>query len=115
MDSWTGQRLRRFFHVGFESHESVFAGFVEQVVHHFQSVDVGLLAELGAAEDAADASGDFLDDVQRVADQNCADGGAADDDQFRGLHQDAEVTVLHEVAGDDASEDDHDADDCKHS
>ena len=55
------------FDVGFERHQAVFAGLVEQVVHHFQSVDIGLLAELGAAEDAANAAGDFLDDVQGLA------------------------------------------------
>ena len=38
--------LFRLFDVGFERHQAVFARFVEQVVHHFQGVDIGLLAEL---------------------------------------------------------------------
>ena len=33
------------FDVGLEGHEPVFAGFIEEVVHHFQGVDVGLLSE----------------------------------------------------------------------
>ena len=76
------------FDVGFEGHESVFASLVEQVVHHFQGVDISLLAEFGAREDASDAAGDFLENVERIRDKEGADGGAADDDQFGGLDED---------------------------
>ena len=107
--------LLGLFDVGFERHQSVFAGLVEQVVHHFQGVDVGLLAELGAAEDATDSASDFLEDMERIRDEEGADGGAADDDQFRGLDKHPEVAVLHEVAGHDTTEDDDDADNRKHS
>ena len=61
------------FDIGFESHESVFAGLVEQVVHHFQSVDVGLLSELGAAEDSTDAASNLLEDMERIRDEESAD------------------------------------------
>ncbi len=58
----------RLFHVGLEGHEAVFACLVEEVVHHFQRVDVGLLAELRTAKHAADSAYDLLDDVKRIGD-----------------------------------------------
>ena len=105
----------RLLHVGFQRHQSFFARFVQQVVHHLQRVDIGLLAEFRSAEDAADSANDFLDDVQRVRDQNRAERGAADDDQFGGLDQHLQVAVLHQIAGDDATEYNDDADNRKHS
>ena len=106
--------LGGFFHVRFEGHQPVFTGLIEQVVQHFQSVNVSLLAELGAAEDAPDAAPDLLEDVEWISDQKSTDGRAADCDQFRRLNQDAKVAVLHEVASHDATEDHDDADNGKH-
>jgi hypothetical protein len=103
------------FDIGFESHESVFAGLVEQVIHHFQSVDVGLLSELGAAEDSTDAASNLLEDMERIRDEESADGGAADDDQFRRLHKYPQVPVFHEIAGHHTTEDNDDSDNRKHA
>jgi hypothetical protein len=68
-----------FLDVGFERHQSVFAGPVQQVVHGFERVHLGLLGEFGTAENSADTADDFLDDVERVGDQHRAHGSAADD------------------------------------
>src|SRR5579863_8442686 len=102
------------FDVVLKSHQSVFAGLVQQVVHHFQRIDVSLPGVLGAAEDTSDAANNLLEDVQRVGDENGADGGSADGDKFCGLNEHPEVAVLHEVAGDDATEDDDNSNNCKH-
>ena len=102
------------FDVGFERHQSVFAGPVQQVVHGFERVDVGLLGEFRTAENAADTADDFLDDVERVGDQHRAHGSAADDQQFRGLEKYPYAAVLHQIPGGDAPKDDHDADNGKH-
>src|SRR5579864_1728421 len=101
--------LLRLFDVGFQGHESIFAGLVEQVVQHFQSVDIGLLAELRTAKDAGDSPRDLLQDVQGIGDQQSAYGGASDDHQFGRLNKHSEVAMLHQVAGDHATENDDDA------
>jgi hypothetical protein len=107
--------LLGLFDVGFEGHEAVFAGLVEQVVHHFQGVDVGLFAKLGAAEDGADSAADSLKDIEGIRDQKGAHGGATDDEQFSRLHEDTEVAMFHEVASRHTTEDDDDADNRKHA
>jgi hypothetical protein len=104
-----------FFDVGLQGHQSFFPRLVEQVIHHFQSVDIGLFAKFTATEDAADSAGNLLDDVEGVGDQQSADGGATDDDQFCGLDQDFQVAAFHEIASNDATEHDYDADNRKHS
>src|ERR1035437_5542426 len=105
----------RLFYVGFEGHQAVFAGLVEQVVHHFQSVDIGLLAELGGAEDATDSAADLLEDVEGIGDQKSAHPGTTDDNQFSRLNEHSDVAVLHEVASQHGTENDDDADNRKHS
>jgi len=107
--------LLRFFDIGFESHQSVFAGFVEQVVHHFQGVDIGLLAELGGAEDGTDTASDLFENVEWIRNEQRTYGGPTDDDQFCRLNENSEIAMLHKVAGHHTTEDDDDADDCKHS
>ena len=100
-----GRALRKqrtlvwFFYVILKGHEAIFAGLVEQVVHHLQGIDVSLFGVLGAAEDAADSAGDLLKNVKRIGDEDGADGRAADGDQLGGLNEDAEISVLHEIAG----------------
>src|SRR5450631_1441807 len=106
--------LVRLFDVGFQSHQAVFTGLVEQVIHHLQGFDIGLLAELGAAEDAADSATDLLEDVERIRDKKGADRGSADDDQLSRLNENAQIAVLHEVARHHATEDDDDADNREH-
>ena len=97
-----------------KSHETIFAGFVEQVVHHLQRIDVSLPGKFGAAEDAAHSAGDLFEDVKRIGDEDGADGSPADSDQFGGLKEDAEISVLHEIAADDAAENHDNADDGEH-
>ena len=106
--------LLRLFDVVLEGHQAVFAGLVEEFVHHLQRVDVGLLAVFGARENADDSAGDLGENVERIGDEDGADGGAADDEQFGGLEEDADIAVLHQIAGDYCAEDNHDADDGKH-
>src|SRR5580704_13657982 len=106
--------LGRFFDIALQRHQSVFARLVKQVVHHFQGVDVGLLAELGAPECSSDSGDNRFDDVQRIRNQDSAHRGAADDDQLRRLHQHLQIAVLHQVAGYHATEDHDDADNGEH-
>src|SRR5258706_12933017 len=106
--------LVRLLDVVLEGHQSIFAGLVEQVIHCLQGIDVGLLFVFGAGENAANSSGNLLEDVEWIGDEDGADGGAADGDKFRGLDQDAEIPVLHQIAGDDAAEDNDNADDREH-
>ena len=100
--------------VGFEGHEAFFARAAEELVHHFHGVEIFFFAEFGTAKSAEDAAHDGFENVEGVGDQHGADGGAADDDEFGGLHEDFQVAVLHQVAGDDGAENNDDADDYKH-
>src|SRR5581483_2874984 len=104
-----------FFDVGFERHQSVFAGLVQQVVHHFQRIDVGLLAKFGAAEYPGDARRDFLDNVKRIGYEYRSDRSTANDNQFCRLDEHADVAVFHQISSDDATEDNDDANDREHS
>ena len=106
--------LVRFFDVVLEGHQSVFAGFVEQVIHRLQRIDVGLLVVFGAGENASNPCGNLLEDVKWIGDEDGADGRTANGDKFRGLNQDAEIPVLHQIAGDDAAEHNDNADDGEH-
>src|ERR1700722_176969 len=105
--------LVRLFDVGFQRHQTIFARLVEQVVHHFQSIDVALLAEGRTFENSGDAADQSLNDMKRVGDEDRANGRATDDYQFGRLHQHSEVAVLHQIAGENGSKDDDDSNDGK--
>ena len=47
-----------------------------------------------------------LDDAHRIADEERAERGATDDDEFGPLDQHADVAVIHGVSEQNASEDD---------
>jgi len=116
-DGWTRRKQRTlvwFLYVVLKGHESIFAGLVEQVVHHLQRIEVSLFRVLRAAEDAADSAGDLLENVKRIGDEDSTDGRAADGDQFGWLKEDADVSVLHEIAGGDAAEHHDNADNGEH-
>jgi hypothetical protein len=74
--------------VGFEGHQAFFAGAAEEFVHHFHGFEVFFLGKLRSAKSAGDAADDGFEDVEGVRDQHRADGGAANDDEFRRLHED---------------------------
>ena len=57
---------------------------------------------------------DLDEDRQRVGDQQGADSSASNDEQFRRLHQHAELAVLHEVTADDGTDDENHSNDCEH-
>ena len=86
----------------------------EKLVHHFHCVEIFVFAEFGAAECAGESADDGFENVERIGDKQGAEGGAADDDEFGGLDEHLEIAVLHQVAGDDAAEDNDDADNYKH-
>ncbi len=100
--------------VGFERHQAFFPRAAEKLVHHLHRVEVSIFAEFRAAECAGKSANDRFENVQWIGDEHSADGSAADDDELGGLHEDLEITVLHQVAGDDGAEDNDDADDYKH-
>ena len=52
--------------------------------------------------------------MKRIGDEDGADGGAADGDQFGGLNEDAEISVLHQIAAHHAAEHHDNADDGEH-
>ena len=106
--------LVRLFDVVFERHKAIFAGLIEQVVHHFQRIHICLFGEFGAAKDPADASGNLFENVKRVSDEDGTNGGTADGDEFGGLDENAEIPVLHEIAANHAAKNNDDADNCKH-
>ncbi len=103
-----------FLYVVLKGHESIFAGLVEQVVHHLERIEVSLFSVLRAAEDAADSAGDLLKNVKRIGDEDGADSGPPDSNQFGGLKEDADISVLHEIAGGDAAEHHDNADNGEH-
>src|SRR6266851_9293848 len=98
------------FHVALKGHQSLLARFVQQIEHHLQRLKVALLTEFGSAKHTTDSSSNALQDVERVCDQHGTDGGAANDDEFGGLHQHTQVPMLHEITRHHAAEDDDDAD-----
>ena len=106
--------LVRFFHVALKRHKPVFAGLVQQVIHHFQRIGIGLLAVFGSAKNSRNPPGNLLEDVKRIGDENGADGCAQDRDQFRRLNEHAEVPMLHQIPGHYAAENHDNADDRKH-
>ena len=83
--------LVRFLDVALKCHKAFFAGFVQQVIHHLQRIDVSLLGVLGTSEDAANPAGNLLENVKRIGDEDGADGGPADGDELRRLDEDAEI------------------------
>src|SRR6202140_4842990 len=104
----------RIFDIGLQGYESLFARLLQQLIHHLQSVYIPLLAVLTAPKRSQQAAYHLLYGVNRIGDQHGAERGAADDDQLRRLHEHLHWAVLHEVAGQDASENNHDSNDRKH-
>src|SRR6202167_5509402 len=84
--------LVRLLDVGFERHQAIFAGLVQKLVKRLERIKIGLLGVLGAPENTADSAGDLLQNVQRIGDEDGADGRPADGDQFRWLNEDAEIS-----------------------
>ena len=106
--------LPGLFDVGLNGDETLFADLAEELVHHPEGFEVAGFAELRSAEDAENTRDHALEDVDGVGDEERADGGTADGDHLGGLEEDKEMTLLHEEAGDNGSEDDDYADDCEH-
>ena len=106
--------LDGIFDVGFERHQSIFARLVQQVIHHFQRFQISFLVELASAEYPAESGRDLFQNVQWVGHQNGADRRAANDDEFRRLHQHLEIAVLHQVASSYGAEYDKNSNDRKH-
>src|SRR5712691_2133118 len=105
----------RLFHVTFEGHQPVFTGLVQQVVHHFEGIDVSLPGVFGASENAANPAGNLFKDVERIGDKDGTDGRAADGDEFRGLNEDTKIAVLHQIAGHYTAENHDNADNREHA
>jgi hypothetical protein len=77
-------------------------------------VRVPLLVERRSPKGFADSTADFLQNVERVGDQDGSDRGAQNDDQFRGLHQNLQIAVFHQVPGNHGAKDHYDSYDRKH-
>src|SRR5260370_577890 len=65
--------LVRLFHITFEGHQPVFTGLVQQVVHHFEGIDVSLPGVFGASENAANPAGNLFKDFERIAYNDATD------------------------------------------
>src|SRR5579862_1597206 len=105
----------RLFHIALKSHQPFLARLVEKVVHHLERFEVSLFVNLRTFKDPNHAGCDLLENVQGICDQNSADAGAANNDQFGWLDKNTQVAVLHAIPADDCAEDNHDSDDGKHS
>src|SRR5437868_1747920 len=106
--------LLRFLDIGLERHQPFFSALIEKVIHGFEKLDVALFGELRASEDSAHARRNLFKNMERVGDQHGSDSGAADDEKFRRLKQDAEVPMLHQVPANYCAENHDNADDDKH-
>ena len=104
----------RIFDICLQGYESFFARLLQQFIHHLQSVYIPLLAVLTGPKRSQQAAYHLLHGVNRIGDQHGAERGAADDDQLRRLHEHLNWAVLHEVAGQDAPENNYDSNDRKH-
>src|SRR5580704_3470477 len=101
-------------HVGLQGHQSFFAGFVQEVVHHLQRVNISLLVVLRAAEYCAKARPNLLENMNGISDEHSTDRRSQDGDEFGRLDEHFQIPVLHEIAADYTAENNDDADDCKH-
>jgi hypothetical protein len=77
-------------------------------------VRVPLFGKRRSPKGSADSAADFLQNVERVGDQDGSDRGTQNDDQFRGLHQDLQIAVFHQVPGNHGPKDHHDSYNRKH-
>ena len=95
-------------------HETVAPSLVEEVVDHLQRIEIFLFRKRRALERSQGTRDNLLEDVNWIRDQHSSNGRSADDEEFRGLEQDGDVAVLHQVTAQHCAEDDDDADDHKH-
>src|SRR6202034_4312601 len=86
----------------------------QKLVECLERIKIGLLGILGARENAADSARNLLQNMQRIGDEDGADGCPTDGDQFRRLNENAQVPVLHQIAGHYTAKNHDDADDRKH-
>jgi hypothetical protein len=100
--------------IGFESHQAFFAGATEQFEEHFESFEVFGFCIFQTAKGSGESGDKSFENMQRVGDEHGSDGSAEDDDQFGGLDQNPDVSILHQVAGEDGAEDHHDSDNHEH-
>ena len=88
--------LFRIVAVGLDGHQALFAGAGEKFEQHFHGFHVSGFAVLRAAKDAGEAARHFLEDVERIGNENGAGSGAANNnDEFGGLEKPLDIAVLH--------------------
>jgi len=81
----------------------------KQVVHHLQCFQVVVAVEPDAREDPSDAPCDPHQRGKRVGRNDSSDSGAENNHQFRGLHENRNPAVFHQIAPGDRAEDDNDS------
>ena len=106
--------LVRLFDIGLNRQQSVLSRLVQELVAHLQRFQVERLGEVRTLQASNHPGNDLLDHLQRVRDQQGTQRRSSDDDQLRRLHQNLEVPVLHQVAGDNRAEHHHNANDDEH-
>src|ERR1700681_4115396 len=77
-------------------------------------VRVSLFIEGRPPKGSADSTADFRQNVEGVGDQDGSNRSTQNDDQFRGLHQNLQIAVFHQMPGNDAAKDHHNSYDRKH-
>ncbi len=106
--------LGRLLHIVLDADETFLARLAEDLKEELQRVEIAGLVERRRLQNADDAGGHCLDCLNRVGDKDGAQRRAANGDEFGGLDEDGEMSVLHQEAADDGAEDDKDSKDGKH-
>jgi hypothetical protein len=111
------RRVLRLGHMAFQRHRAFAAQQLHQPGRQRDRVDVVLLVVLRALGDLLEAAAQPLELVHRVAGDERADRGAADDEHLvgNGVHDRAERTAGDGEAPEDHDEQDDDPDDSEHA
>src|SRR5271157_736829 len=108
-----GARVR-LLHVHLHTQQTLFSHLVQKLIHHFERVQVALLAEFRPADDLLEPDDNLLENVRRISRQQCARGRAGNDQQFGRLEEHQDLAFLHEKAADHRCKDQENAYDGKH-
>src|SRR5215212_2137060 len=93
--------LGRIFYVALKLSHAAFSGVIEDLVQHFEILQIERFSEFSASKHSADSLDHLDHNGKRIADQHRANGCAENDHQLCGLHQHHELSVLHQVSPDD--------------
>ena len=106
--------LFRLLNVLFQCQHAIFSRHDQNVVNELEQLDVFLAPVTGALEQAQCAGEAVFDDLDGVADQECAQGGAANGHHLERMPQQQQAAAFHDEGPEHTSEDDDRTNDCEH-